>query len=292
MPSSVRAGASKVPPAVYSFSLLVDGEHILQRPSGVWIRLTSLVHLYASSWPHPFHGWVLAGRVGAVQGVQEEHRAAAVSGQEVVGRVHGDDGGGGRRGTAVHVHGGRPHRVRAASADGRVRRWRRQHGGGVHRAAGATGTTRDLLLQRAGGPVLPEPTLPPPLHVAAPPGEHGAGAGAGAVRRRRGHGAPAPAGGRRVVQQAGRGGAAERRRVAGHRRHLGGEREPRRDLLDAAPHNGPRGGLLLGLLNFPHIFFFPRSLKIGLELVTGLETGIVIVPLNIAICKMGQKKKL
>jgi hypothetical protein len=60
MPSSVRAGASKVPPAVYSFSLLVDGEHILQRPSGVWIRLTSLVHLYASSWPHPFQDeWVL-----------------------------------------------------------------------------------------------------------------------------------------------------------------------------------------------------------------------------------------
>ena len=42
-------------------------------------------------------------------------------------------------------------------------------------------------------------------------------------------------GGRRVVQQAGREGASERRRVAGHRPHLGGEREPRRDLVAASP---------------------------------------------------------
>ena len=157
-----------------------------------------------------------------MQGVQEEHRAA-VSGQQqevIIGRLHGD---GGRRG-AVHVHGGRLRRLRAAPADGRVRRQRRQHvtssgGGGVHRADAngtGTGTTRDLLLQRAGGP-LPDPTtLPPPLcrrHGSccpgglrlAVPGEHGA------VRRRRGrgrHGARVPAGGRRVVQQAGREGAA------------------------------------------------------------------------------------
>ncbi|XP_062219425.1 uncharacterized protein LOC133919153 isoform X2 [Phragmites australis] len=162
-------------------------------------------------------GCHIQGRVGAVQGVQEERRAAVSGRRQEIRGVHGD---GGRR-DVVHVHGERPRRVRAASADGCVRQ-RHRHvtvsGGGVHRASAAG--KRDLLLQRAGGPV-PEPTLPPLLRPRGcergtghrrrgrGPPHHGLslafpGEPADAVRRRGGrHGARIPAGGRRVVQQAG-----------------------------------------------------------------------------------------
>jgi hypothetical protein len=175
------------------------------------------------------------GRVGAVQGVQEEHRAAISGRRQQTGLVgvHGDRG---RR--SLYVHGGRAlRRVRRASAEGRVRQRRRAHvtfgGGGVHRAA-ATGT-RDLLLQRAGGSA-PEPTLHSPLGARTGTWRRRHGVSclavlADAVRRR--HAARPPAGRRRVAQQSRREEQAERR-GAGHRRHLGGE--PSRDLLVAAAH--------------------------------------------------------
>uniref|UniRef100_A0A0D9YU30 Uncharacterized protein n=1 Tax=Oryza glumipatula TaxID=40148 RepID=A0A0D9YU30_9ORYZ len=202
--------------------------------------------------------------VGAVQGVQEEPRAGGGGGggrQERRGRRDG-------RWAVVDAHGGRrrrPRPVRAPAADGRVwrRRWRR-HSLAVSdrgRGGGAAASARDLLLQRAGGPV-PGHTVPPPRRRSRGSPRHVLrlavlGGPADAVRpgrrrrRRSGHGARA-AHGRRLVLQQGREGEAERR-LAGHRPHVV-RGEPRRDLVVvAAATHGSSRRVPLGLLKYSFI---------------------------------------
>nr|BAD29568.1 putative OsNAC1 protein [Oryza sativa Japonica Group] len=120
---------------------------------------------------------------------------------------------------------------------------------------------RDLLLQRAGGPV-PGHTVPPPRRRSRGSPRHVLrlavlGGPADAVRpgrrrrRRSGHGARA-AHGRRLVLQQGREGEAERR-LAGHRPHVVGG-EPRRDLVVvAAATHGSSRRVPLGLLKYSFI---------------------------------------
>ncbi|WVZ85951.1 hypothetical protein U9M48_032806 [Paspalum notatum var. saurae] len=190
-------------------------------------------------------------RVGAVQGVQEEPCRRR---RRTGGRPKGRHGG-------VHQDGRRHRRSHLpppSPADGRVRLRRRRQPG-----PGGGGGSRDLLLQRTGGPVLqpdaaaaaagrrrPRHGGPPRPRLLAVPLQLRALIVRAAAPRREPHAAPrvrrrppghvrAAAGAGGVQQAGGRAGAAER--VAGHGAHL-------RDLLLLRPtvrRPGPALGLLI-----------------------------------------------